>query len=283
MIDYNIKKDLMFIREMLELTQADFAYEINTTQISVAKWESDFVLPNEQNIEKIYNLAIKNDIYINVLKCEFYEDDKKDRLLLFHGSKDGIKGELSLKYANSRSDFGVGFYLGESYGQASSWVSDSAKGSVYCFYTKLKGLNVLKFDVDMDWMLAICVYRGYLDDKLDKKIIKNIIENIEKADVIYAPIADNMMYLTIQEFANGFITDEQCKHALSANRLGMQYVFKTNKALQQLKPVDRLYLSSLEKEQIKVKRLRDERDGVDKNKAARIAYRNKGKYIDEII
>lgn len=110
-----------------------------------------------------------------------------------------------------------------------------------------------------------------------------ILDEIGRADVVYTPIADNIVYAMIQDFAQGYITDEQCSHALSANQLGMQYVFKTEKSLNALLPLARLYLCSPEREDYRQVRTSHERDGVEKNKAARIGFRGQGRYIDEIL
>ena len=282
MKDFDFAYDITFIREMLDLSQEEFASKIGVSQITVAMWETNKTIPNKSSLGKIFSLAFECGVSINQIKSKFFDDDKKDKVLLFHGSNNGIKGEISFKFSNPRSDFGIGFYLGESLTQAASWVCDSEFGSVYCFYAKLSTLKIIRFDVDLDWILAICLNRGFLNDKLNHPIIKKIKKRISSADVIFAPIADNVMYLTIQEFANGFITDEQCKHSLSANHLGMQYVFKSEESLKHLQPISRLYLCEKEKEYYQDIKLGEEINGQNKSKAARIEYRNKGRYIDEI-
>ena len=282
MKDYDFAYDITFIREMLDLSQEEFASELDVSQITMAMWETSKTIPNKSSLEKIYNFAIDKGININQIKTRFFDDDKKDRVLLFHGSNYGINGEISFEFSNPRSDFGIGFYLGENLTQAASWVCDSNYGSVYCFYAKLDSLKIIKFDVDLDWILAVCLNRGFLDEKINHPVIKKLKKRIENADVIFAPIADNVMYLTIQEFANGFITDEQCKHSLNANHLGMQYVFKSEESLEHLQSIARLYLCERERDHYRDIKIAEEVNGQNKSKAARIEYRNKGRYIDEI-
>ena len=81
----------------------------------------------------------------------------------------------------------------------------------------------------------------------------------------------------------GEITDEQCKHCLAAINLGLQYVFITELAVSHVKLVERCYISSNEKEYYKNKRSSDTKLGDDKVKLARVQYRGKGRYIDEIL
>lgn len=113
--------------------------------------------------------------------------------------------------------------------------------------------------------------------------IKKLIENTKDCDYIIAPIVDNRMFQIINSFIDGEITDEQCKHCLAATNLGMQYIFKTQRALSQTKPLERCYISVNEKEYYKNIRLEESRLGDNKVKLARKQYRGKGKYIDEIL
>ena len=60
-------------------------------------------------------------------------------------------------------------------------------------------------------------------------------------------------------------------------------IFKTQKSLSQIKPLERCYISVNEKEYYKNIRLEESRLGDNKVKLARKQYRGKGKYIDEIL
>jgi len=91
------------------------------------------------------------------------------------------------------------------------------------------------------------------------------------------------MFRIIDSFIEDEITDEQCIHCLAATNLGFQYVFKTEKALSQVKIVERCYLCNEEKEKYQIKRLGDNRIGDAKIKMARRQYRGKSQYIDVIL
>ena len=97
------------------------------------------------------------------------------------------------------------------------------------------------------------------------------------------PIADNRMYQIIDSFIDGEITDEQCRHALAATELGMQYVIKTGRAAECAEVLERCFLCSEEKKDYFTARSNDFRAAEDKVRAARIKYRGKGKYIDELL
>ena len=132
-------------------------------------------------------------------------------------------------------------------------------------------------------MMTIAYYRGTLDNYKNHKIVQKIIKDLRDCDYIIAPIADNRMFKIIDSFIQGEITDEQCKHCLAATNLGKQYVFVSDLAIFQLKIVEHVYLSDNEKNYYKKIRSSDSKLGDDKVKLARIQYRGKGKYIDEIL
>ena len=131
--------------------------------------------------------------------------------------------------------------------------------------------------------MTIAYYRGALEKYKDHEYVKNIIEKSRDCDYIIAPIADNRMFKIIDSFIEGEITDEQCKHCLAATNLGNQFVFITDKAVSQLTILERAYLAGNEKDYYKEIRSSDSKLGDDKVKLARIEYRGKGKYIDEIL
>jgi hypothetical protein len=90
------------------------------------------------------------------------------------------------------------------------------------------------------------------------------------------------MFQIINSFILGEITDEQCKHCLAATNLGYQYVFISDKSVERIKLTEHCYIPANEKEYYKNMRSSDAKLGDDKVKLARIQYRGKGRYIDEI-
>ena len=132
-------------------------------------------------------------------------------------------------------------------------------------------------------MLAIAYYRGTLEAYKDHPIIRKLIKESNDSDYIIAPIADNRMFQIINSFIDGEITDEQCKHCLAATNLGNQYIFKSEYSLNNLTLVERCYIPANEREHYKESRESEAKLGSDKVKLARIQYRGKGRYIDEIL
>ena len=63
----------------------------------------------------------------------------------------------------------------------------------------------------------------------------------------------------------------------------MQYVFISEKSLKNLNIIERCFVSSIEKEDYKKEQTKLLKIGQDKSKVARIEYKNKGKYIGELL
>lgn len=208
---------------------------------------------------------------------------RKNEKLLFHGAKSEIDGEIDIRRGRHNNDFGQGFYTGESYEQAISFVSGFDHSSVYYIRFDDKNLKCKRYEVDQEWMMTIAYYRGALDEYRNHPIIEKLIEQSRDCDYIIAPIADNRMFQIINSFIAGELTDEQCKHCLAATNLGMQYIFISEKAVSQAKLIERCYISNNEREYYKNVRLEESKLGDNKVKLARKQYRGKGRYIDEIL
>ncbi len=283
-MEYKFDEDIKAIREILELTQEELADDLEVEQVTISRNESGKTKPSAKLVEQVYQFAFERNIRLNRLKEMLYEEAmQKNHKLLFHGSKSKIRGALSVKAGRSNNDFGQGFYTGETYEQAISFISNFDKGCVYLFDFDVHDLKCKRYDVDQEWMMTIAYYRGALEAYADHPMVKALVEESRKCDYITAPIADNRMFQIINSFIDGEITDEQCKHCLAATNLGYQYVFVSTKAIENLKIIERCYVSAKEKNFYKNKRRSDAKLGDDKVKLARIKYRGKGKYIDEIL
>ena len=283
MKNYDFSRDIKLVRMCLNMSQADFAEQVGLSRSNIARYESGQIEPRFEASEKIFNYAYKNDFDINASKTMIYDDKKGKNTLLFHGARGTIDGEVDTKHSKAPNDFGDGFYLGQTLKQASMWISAFKQSSVYCFYLKdLEKMSVLHFDVGYDWMLVILYYRQELEGYQLSKHLKQLIEEIEKTDIIIAPIADNQMYDTIEAFRNNRISDVACLHALSANNLGHQFVIKSDKACSKLIPVDRLYLCQEERNYYLSQKEKTAKEGINKTTLAISKYRKEGKLFDEI-
>lgn len=131
-MEYNFAEDILVIREILGLTQSEFANLLNVEQVTISRNELGKTRPSKQLIEKVYNCAFENNIQLNRLKEMLWKEKMNpSHKLLFHGAKSDINGQLSITIGRSNNDFGQGFYSGETYEQAISFVSNYDNSSVY--------------------------------------------------------------------------------------------------------------------------------------------------------
>lgn len=283
-MEYNFKNDLQSIRGILNLSQEEFAEIFHVEQATISRNEDGESEPSQKFIEEVYNYAFEKSIQLNRLKEMLWRDNlKENEKLLFHGAKDKIIGNIDIHKGRINNDFGQGFYTGESYNQAITFVSNYDNSSVYYIRFNDQDLKVKRYQVNQEWMMTIAYYRRTLDKYKNHPYIKEIVSESRNCDCIVAPIADNRMFQIINAFINGEITDEQCKHCLAATNLGMQYIFISGTAVSKLEIVERCYISELEKKYYRNVRAQETHFGDNKVKLARKQYRGKGKYIDEIL
>ena len=283
MKSYNFAKDIKVIRDVFGLSQTDFAKQVGLSRSNIVLYEQNEIIPNKSALEKVYSFSFGGGLNINKAKEMLYLDEKKDQKFLIHGAKETIKGEIEANHLNGHKDFGPGFYLSESLDSAASWIADRENGTCYCFYFKdSKKFKCLTFEVNRIWMYAILYFRGAFDNYTPSKEVLDIVKQINECDFLIAPIANNNMYQTLNSFAYNDITDEQCLHALSANNLGLQFVFKSQRACDALEMIDRLYLCDNEKRQYLLKKKEFASEGISKANLAISKYRRQGKYFDEL-
>ena len=274
---------MKIVRELLNITQEELADELNVEPLTIKRIENGITNTSKRTLDLFYDFIYKKKIYLNKIKEMFYLEELINEKLLFHGAKNIIDGEIDIDRSRKNNDFGQGFYCGESYEQSASFVENFENSSVYYFSLDVTGLRSLKYAVDRDWMLTIAYFRGTLNEYKDSIVIKNLISRLEGVDYVVAPIADNKMFRIIDSFINGEITDEQCKHCLAATNLGFQYVLLNDNAISRLKMLECCYLSNEERNHYRKIKLEDNKISDDKVKLARIQYRGKGLYIDEIL
>ena len=276
--DYNIKEDMGFILESEKINSTELSERTKVSRTTLDAIEKQG-RAREDVCEKIYAYAYENKYRINSVKEELMKEKYSD--VLFHGSKHGLS-EVTISGSRDNCDFGRGFYLGEAYSQALSFVCEKDKSCVYAFGYSLENLKIKRFSCDLEWMLAICYYRKTLGEFCTSSMVEKIVAEVEAADVVIAPIADNKMFYVMAQFTDGEINADVALHSLSASKLGLQFIFKTEKALQNLVPIEKLYLSNPEREDCR--RFLSER-GYEIDTKLKLAKREfkTGLYIEEIL
>mgnify|MGYP002515425606 CR=1 FL=1 len=278
-LNYDIKKD---INTFLEAEHIDMAYLSEVTKISRVTLDGiiNEKTPTNDNVyEKFYSYLYTNGYRLNKTKEELLKERTPN--ILFHGSKEGLTS-VSINGARKNCDFGNGFYLGETYFQALAFIYEKDHSSIYSFSYRREDLNIKRFECDLEWMLAICYHRGTLQNYKGHPLLQKILRSLDDVDLIVAPIANNRMFYIMSQFVEGEINADVALHSLSASSLGLQYIFRSEKALQSLSPIEKYYVSLPERKSCK-KFLNERALMIDtKLKLAKREYKN-GLYIEEIL
>ena len=154
-------------------------------------------------------------------------------LLLYHGSKNGIKGEVK-PLSRLSCDFGCGFYMGDKPEQPKGLIASYENNRFYEIEYNTEGLKIKSFEDDymgqIDWALFIAYNRQ--PEKLEqyKELCKRYREYNEMYDMIVGIIADDKMTQVMQLFFNGQMCDKAFIEAMQHVKLGNQYVLKTDEA-----------------------------------------------------
>lgn len=276
--EYKIKEDIGFILEAEGINKHELSELTGISRVTLDSIEKKGVAAKE-TYEKVYSYIYERNYRLNSVKEELIKE--KYGNVLFHGSKYGLS-KVTVDGSRGNCDFGKGFYLGQTYNQVLSFVCEYDKSSVYSFRYSLDGLKVVEFDCSLEWMLAICYYRGTIKQYAETDLIQQIVKKIEEADIVIAPIADNKMFYVMSQFAEGEINASVALHSLSASGLGLQYILKTERALNQCVPVERYYLSVPEREDCR-KALVERGYEIDtKLKLAKREFKE-GLYIEELL
>ena len=154
-------------------------------------------------------------------------------MLLYHGSKSGIKGDVK-PISREACDFGSGFYLGDKPDQPKGLIAAYPNHMFYEIEYDAKGLSIKQFENDyvsqIDWALFIAYNRE--PDKMAQyeKLCQRYKNYNESYDMIVGVIADDKMTQVMNMFFAGVMCDKAFIEALQHIKLGNQYVLKTEEA-----------------------------------------------------
>ncbi len=284
-----VTKDLQIIEDLFCKEEEDYEKlyrQLDLTEDEFLQIKTGRLVPDKIQLENIYNFAYSHNLFLNEISWFEAEDEFTGGNITIqsHGAHVPIIGDIILEKApGSSNDFGDGFYLGEDISQAGMWVANDVNSSLYIFTFDRNDLMETRFNVDVDWMLAVALCRHKLDDYLEHPRIKLLKEAVDSCDYVYAPIADNNLFDIIDDFINGNITDLQCLYALSATHLGYQVVLKNEKALSHIDLKKHLYLGSVEKSLFNRQSDIESNVAMHKSEIANRRYEDVGKYINELL
>ena len=186
------------------------------------------------------------DVYIStgIDKCELGKALFEINDGFFHGSKGGIINKISIKFGRKNIDFGQGFYVGDNIVQAGTLCVSAKNSYIYRCSIDFTNLKVYRFTSSEKWVLFIAVNRGIITKDDNIKLYNYYKDLCEGYDIIVGPIADDSLTPSFYQYCNinSTLTIDDLVHVLTMVKLENQYVFKTNKAVENLKIEETLKL-----------------------------------------
>ena len=285
----DIMQDLIKkIRSHMNMNQTEFAELLNVTFATVNRWENGRALPNKLAQDKIYDLCKEYDVPVYDMVLEKIEaasgsiELDKGRVLLYHGSKAGIEGNIAPK-SRKQCDFGEGFYMGTEPSQALTLICDYESAKFYIVSISVDNLAVLDVPADLEWAMIVAYHRGRMEKIKGTPFYSKYQEMTKDKDLIIGSIANDRMFFVIDNFFIGNITDAALINSLSALELGKQYVAVTQKGCDAVRIEKEISISYLEKLFMK------EVSEANRVKGSSLAndicrnYRREGLFFDEIL
>ena len=277
-------KDLIkAIRFAANMNQEQFAATLGTTPLSINRWENGKTLPNRMAQTQLYNFCKEYaiDVAQLIIDTKAY-GDTDNKLVLYHGSKKGIVGDIA-PISRNECDFGSGFYMGTNTLQPLTLVCNEDKPKFYTVELDMTGLKVLTVEIGMDWAMLIAYYRKEMESAKGTAIYEKYAHMADGYDVIIGYIANDRMYTELSRFFNKTLTDVALIHCLSALDLGKQYVAISEKACKQIKILKEEPLSQLELSLLKDMSAERRKEGIALAEEIEVKYRREGKFFDEIL
>lgn len=269
------------IRSRLNLSQTELADKLGVSFATVNRWEKGHRTPSQIALGNIKRLCADNKIdYAQFEGNSIITSDEV--VTLYHGSKSGIVGDIAPS-SREHCDFGKGFYMGTEMVQPLTLICNYPDAKLYTVKVDLSGLKILDIEVGIDWALLVAYNRGKIDSVKGTAIYNRIAEMADGCDMLIGFIANDRMFVVLDRFFKGEITDEALIHSLSALKLGKQYVALTDKACKQIKIVEEKALTETDRETLRIESEDNRSKGIALADEICRQYRREGRFFDEIL
>ena len=276
------------IRAYLNMSQTEFAKQLNVTFQTVNRWKNGRALPDKLAQSKMFDLCREKQLPVYDMILKKITDESKamkldpNRVLLYHASKSGIEGTIEPK-SRKQCDFGKGFYMGTDPGQTLTLICDYEKSKFYIVSVSTENLALIEVPADIDWAMLVAYHRGKME-KIDGTPFYNKYRDMtQDKDLIIGNIANDRMFFVIDNFFVGYVTDMALVNSLSALQLGKQYVVISQKGCDAVRIEAEVELSYLERLFIKEIAEENRARGISLANDICKNYRREGMYFDEIL
>lgn len=283
-----MQKLIKQIRAYLNMSQTEFAEQLNVTFQTVNRWENGRALPNKLAQSKMFDLCREKQIPVYDMIIKKIADESKaikldsNRILLYHGSKSGIEGTIEPK-SRKQCDFGKGFYMGTDPGQALTLICDYEKSKFYIVSVSTDNLAQIEVPANIDWAMLVAYHRGKMEKINGTPFYNKYRDMTQDKDLIIGNIANDRMFFVIDNFFVGNVTDMALINSLSALQLGKQYVVISQKGCDAVRIEAEVELSYLERLFIKEIAEENRARGISLANDICKNYRREGMYFDEIL
>lgn len=283
-----MQKLIKQIRAYLNMSQTEFAKQLNVTFQTVNCWENGRALPNKLAQSKMFDLCREKQLPVYDMILKKITDESKamkldsNRVLLYHGSKSGIEGTIEPK-SRKQCDFGKGFYMGTDPGQALTLICDYEKSKFYIVSVSTENLAHIEVPANIDWAMLVAYHRGKMEKINGTPFYNKYRDMTQDKDMIIGNIANDRMFFVIDNFFVGNVTDMALVNSLSALQLGKQYVVISQKGCDAVRIEAEVELSYLERLFIKEIAEENRARGISLANDICKNYRREGMYFDEIL
>ena len=283
-----MQKLIKQIRAYLNMSQTEFAEQLNVTFQTVNRWENGRAVPNKLAQSKMFDFCKEKHIPVYDMTLKRIAEESEaikldtDRVLLYHGSKSGIEGPIEPK-SRKQCDFGKGFYMGTDPGQALTLICDYDKSKFYIVSVSVDKLAHIEVPADIDWAMLVAYHRGKME-KINGTPFYNKYRSMTlNKDLIIGSIANDRMFFVIDNFFVGNVTDMALINSLSALQLGKQYVAVSQKGCDAVHIEAEVELSYLERLFMKEVAEENRARGISLANDICKNYRREGMFFDEIL
>lgn len=276
------------IRTYLNMSQTEFAEQLNVTFQTVNRWENGRAVPNKLAQSTIYDFCKERSAPVYDMTLKKIADESKrvkldaGRILLYHGSKAGIEGHIEPK-SRKQCDFGKGFYMGTEPSQALTLICDYEKSKFYIISICTDELAHMEVPADIDWAMLVAYHRGRMEKINGTPFYNRYRDMTANIDLVVGNIANDRMFFVIDNFFVGNVTDVALVNSLSALQLGKQYVVISQKGCDAVRIEAEVELSYLERLFIKDVAEENRTRGISLANDICKKYRREGMFFDEIL
>ena len=277
------------IRNVAGISQQQLADYMGVSFATVNRWENGRSYPNQLAQNRLFDFCKEYHISLNHIidlkirnEVEKVSRENKNRIVLYHGSKSGLSGKIA-PVSRTHCDFGKGFYLGTDPLQPLTLICDFEKSKFYVVSLDLKGLKILNIQADIEWAMLVAYHRGKMEDIQGTAFYEKYQKMAEGFDVIIGYIANDRMFVVLDNFFQGTITDTALVQSLAALKLGQQYVCITQKACDQLNIEAEIPFSFLERKCLQEISAQNRAEGISLANDICRKHRRDGRFFDEIL